>query len=49
MIISKKRREEKRVEYYLIEIVEALLQTPQTTDTSFQHTASARILLINNR
>ena len=33
---------------YLIEIVEALLQTPQTADTSFQQTASTRVLLRTN-
>lgn len=41
-------KEDKGFVCYLIEIVEALLQTPQTADTSFQQTASARVLLRHN-
>lgn len=33
------------ITYYLVEIVEALLQTPQAADTRLQQTASKRVLL----
>lgn len=42
---EKKRRRKSSSVHYLIEIVEALLQTPEAADTRLQQTASTGILL----
>lgn len=42
---ERKRKRKSSSVHYLIEIVEALLQTPQAADTSLQQTASAGVLL----